>query len=158
VLKRWKQFCDNKYILPNRYINHYISEYYSVSSQFLEIADLIFANTFSDALTEYHVSNKIKLIGQKILDGLLNLPKSIFELLPDEIFSNDDSVTIMTDIYIQIPTIALREFGAQLGFLTGKLNIETIDPEELLFENWQDELNERTLKNTNKILKILGED
>lgn len=158
-LSYYDKYLEFRHSYPlNRYINHYISEYYSVSSQFIEIVDLIFANTFSDALAEYYKSNNIRLMEQKILACLLNLPKSIFELLPDEKFSHEDSITIMANIYIEIPKIAVREYGAQFGFLTGKLNIEKKDPEELLFEEWHDKLSEETLQNANKILKILGDD
>lgn len=158
-LLNYDKYLEMRYSNPiNRYIDHFISEYYSISSEFLEIIDLIFANSFSNAVAEYSQNNDFRIIGQKILNDLSILPNGIFELIPDENFTQEVAISIMSNIYTEYPTIAIREYALQNGFIAGKLSLEKPNVEEILTEEWLCDLQEKTFLKINQKLKLLKEE
>lgn len=65
----------------------------------------------------------------------------------------------MAHIYVEFPTIIIREFGgAQAGMITDLLGIDKPDTETELSEEWFGKINEQTLLKMNKKLKLLKED
>ncbi|MFC4162843.1 DUF4365 domain-containing protein [Epilithonimonas zeae] len=142
----------------SRYLNHLISSNHSISSEFYEIMDLIFAKSFSDAIEEYYKAGNMKLIGEAILNGLSVLPNAIFELIPNEEYTQDEAVAIMAHTYLEYPNIAVREFGIQIGLITGNFGLEKVDPADILSDSWYEEFRENTLIYINRKLKLLNEE
>lgn len=141
----------------SRYLNHLISQNHSISLEFYEIMDLIFAKGFSDAIEVYYKNRNIKLIGEAILNALSFLPKAIFELIPDEEYTQDEALAIMAHIYLEYPNIAVREFGVQIGLITGNFGLEKVDPADILSDSWFDEFRDSTLTHINRKIKLLKE-
>ncbi|SDG35853.1 tetratricopeptide repeat protein [Epilithonimonas hungarica] len=129
----------------SRYLNHLISPNHSISSEFYEIMDLIFAKSFSDAIEEYYKAGNMKLIGEEILNGLSFLPNAIFELIPNEEYTQDEAVAIMAHTYLEYPNIAVCELGIQIGLITGNFGLEKVDPADILSDSWYEEFRENTL-------------
>ncbi|WP_409149131.1 DUF4365 domain-containing protein [Sphingobacterium sp. BS-2] len=142
----------------DRYQNHIISEHYSISSEFYEVIDLIFAKSFSEAIEEYYITGNIKLIGETILNTFYLLPKAICELIPDEEYTQEEAIAIMAHTYLEYPKIAVREFGVQIGLISGKFGFEIADPADILSDSWYDEFRENTLTFINRRLKLLKEE
>lgn len=139
----------------SRYLDHLISQNHSVSSEFYEIMDLIFAKGFSDAIEEYNKTGNMKLVGEAILGSLSFLPNAIFELIPDEEYTQDEAIEILAHTYLEYPNIAVREFSIQIGLITGNFGLEKVDPADILSESWYDEFHENTLTNINRRLNLL---
>ncbi|KFC18624.1 MULTISPECIES: tetratricopeptide repeat protein [Epilithonimonas] len=142
----------------NRYLNHLMSQNHSISSEFYEIMDLIFAKGFSDAIEEYYKVGNMNLIGEAILNALSFLPSAIFELIPDEEYTQDEAVAIMTHTYLEYPNIAVREFGIQVGLISANFGFEKVDPADILSDSWYEEFRENTLIYINRRLKLLKEE
>lgn len=100
----------------------------------------------------------MKLIGEAILNALSFLPKAIFELIPDEEYTQDEAVAIMSNTYLEYPNIAVREFGIQIGLITVNFGLEKIDPADILSDSWYDEFRDSTLTYINRRLKLLNEE
>ena len=56
------------------------------------------------------------------------------------------------------PIVIVREFGAQLGMITGALGLPKPDEAENLPQSWYEEFSESVLLTINKQLKLLRED
>lgn len=117
--------------------------------------NLIFTKGFSDAIEEYHKDGNMMLIGEAILNALSFLPNAIFELIPDEEYTQDEAVAIMAHTYLEYPNIAVREFGIQIGLITGNFGFEKVDPEDILSDSWYEEFRKNTLIYINRKLKLL---
>lgn len=120
--------------------------------------DLIFAKSFSTAISEYFKSKDSNIIAQNILDELIysaNILKMIFS---GSDFTQEDAIAIMTHIYLNFPTLIVREFGAQIGIITGSLGLEKPDSADNLPEVWLDNLREQVLIVINRKLKLLKEE
>ncbi|MCT4320154.1 tetratricopeptide repeat protein [Elizabethkingia anophelis] len=158
-LLHYDKYIDFRKAFPlDRYIDHLMYGYYSISLGFHEIMDLIFAKSFSDAVEEGFNSENIKLINGAIFNGLSLFPKAIFELISDENFTHEEAVIIMAHVYAEYPMVAVREFGTQRGFIAEKLGFGEPDLENDLFNFWLDDLRDNTLFCTNRKLKLLKED
>jgi hypothetical protein len=120
--------------------------------------DLVFAFSFSHAIKEYSDTHNQKQIVQSILNGLLNTPNTIFELIPEENYAKEDAISIMTQVYLEFPTVVIREFGAQVGFIFGRYGLDKPDPADHLSEEWLNNLRDQVLIVTNKKLKLLKEE
>jgi len=142
----------------NRYLDHLISQEYSISIEFYDIMDLIFAKAFNEAIEEYYTTENIQLAGKKTLEIISFLPNAIFELIPDTEYTQEESIAIMSHIYLEYPNIAVREFGVQMGLISKNFGLEKINPEDILTEAWYDEFRENTLIYTNQRLKLLKEE
>ncbi len=142
----------------HRYLDHLISELFVVSTEFWEILDLIFATSFSSAVFEYYKNKNSNIIAQKILERLMLSPNAITELIPDADYRQEEAISLMSHIYLGFPTIIVREFGAQIGMITGALGLEKPSEADSLPEPWYDNLCEKILLTTNKKLKLLRED
>lgn len=155
ALLHYDKYLDLRYASPiNRYIDHLISDFYSISSEFMDILDLIFATCYSNAISEFIHSKNTKQMVQKILNGLALTPKTIFELIPDENFSQEDAISIMSHIYLVFPTIICREFGVQVGYISGSLELDKLEPDKNLDEQWFEDVREQILFAINKKLKL----
>jgi hypothetical protein len=120
--------------------------------------DLIFARGFSEAIEEYYTTGNIKRMGEAILNSLCLLPNAIFELIPDDEYIQDEAIAIMAHTYLEYPNIAVREFGTQIGLITGKFGLEKADPADILSDSWYDEFRENTIVYTNRKLKLLKDE
>lgn len=155
----YDRYLEFRHTYPiHRYLDHLISEFYIISSKFWELLDLIFAKSFSTAISEYFKSKDSNIIAQNILDELIysaNILKMIFS---GSDFTQEDAIAIMTHIYLNFPTLIVREFGAQIGIITGSLGLEKPDSADNLPEVWLDNLREQVLIVINRKLKLLKEE
>ena len=142
----------------HRYLDHLISELFVISAKFWEILDLIFATSFSSAVSEYYKNKNSSLIARKILDGLAQSPCAIRELFPDADYAQEEAISLMSHIYLWFSTVIVREFGAQIGVITGALGLKKPSEADSLPQPWYDDLCEKILLTTNKKLKLLRED
>lgn len=141
-----------------RYLNHLIFEQFVISTEFWEILDFIFATSFSIAISEYFKNKNSSIIAQKILEELKTSVNAIKILIPDTNYTQEDSISIMSHIYLGFPTIIMREFGAQLGIITGAFGLPKPNEAENLPQYWYEEFNELVLLTLNKKLKLIRED
>lgn len=155
----YDKYLEMRHAHPiHRYIDHLISGHYTISTTLLEVLDLFFATSFSNAIIAYLENRNPKQMEKTILAGLSVAPKAIFELIPNENFSQEDAISIMTSVYLEFPTLVTREFGIQIGFILGNLGLDKRDPTKSITEKWFDDLCELTLLTTNRKLKLLRED
>jgi hypothetical protein len=56
------------------------------------------------------------------------LPNAIFELIPDEEYTQDEAIEILAHTYLEYPNIAVREFSIQIGLITGNFGLEKSRP------------------------------
>lgn len=138
-----------------RYLNHLISEHFVISVEFWEILDFIFATSFSLAISEYFKDKNSSTIAQKILEGLKVSTNAIDVLIPDADYRQKEAISIMSHIYLEFPIVIVREFGAQLGMITGALGLPKPNEAENLPEAWYEEFREQVLVTINKKLKLL---
>jgi tetratricopeptide (TPR) repeat protein len=158
-LLHYDKYLEFRHSHPlNRYLDHLISSHFSISSEFWTVLDLVFAFSFSHAIKEYSDTHNQKQIVQSILNGLLNTPNTIFELIPEENYAKEDAISIMTQVYLEFPTVVIREFGAQVGFIFGRYGLDKPDPADHLSEEWLNNLRDQVLIVTNKKLKLLKEE
>jgi tetratricopeptide (TPR) repeat protein len=142
----------------HRYVDHLISKLYVISSDFWEVLDFIFATSFSFTVSEYFHNKDSNVIAQNILDGLIHSPKAIIKLIPDSNYLKEDAISIMSHIFIEFPNVVVREFGVQIGTITGALGLEKPNIDENLPESWFDKLSEQVLLELNRKLKLLKDD
>lgn len=142
----------------HRYLDHLISELFVISTEFWEILDLIFATSFSNAITEYVNNKDSNAIANRILEELAFSPCVIKELFPDRDYKQDEAISLMSYVYLGFPSIIVREFGAQIGMITGLFGLEKPDEADNLPQSWYDNLCEQTLLTINRKLKLLRED
>ncbi|MBW8244018.1 DUF4365 domain-containing protein [Muricauda oceani] len=155
-LRHYNQYMDFRHQFPlSRYTDHLVSDFYIISSEFWDILDLVFATSYSAALLEYRNGMTSEYIAEKILSRLLYAPNSIFELIPSKDFSKDESISIVSHNYIEFPNIIIREFGAQVGYITGVLGLNKPNSAEHLPEKWVDALREKIFINLNEKLKLI---
>ena len=141
-----------------RYLDHLISELFVISTEFWEILNLIFATSFSNAISEYYKNKNSNIIAKNILKGLALSPCAIKVLFPDTDYAQNEAISLMSHIYLGFPTIIVREFGTQIGMITGALDLEKPSEAVNLPEPWYDKLCEQILLVTNRKLKLLRED
>jgi hypothetical protein len=141
-----------------RYIDHLISELFIVSSEFWELLDLIFARSFSYAISEYFKSKNPSVIANAILEVLISSTSTLRILFPDSELSQEDAIAIMAHIYLEFPNVIVREFGAEVGMIAGSLGLEEPDSAESLTEARFDDIREKTLIEINRKLKLLKEE
>lgn len=141
-----------------RYSDHLISGLYVISTEFWEVLDFIFAKSFSNAISQYFKSKNSTVIVRTILDDLVVATKAIKMIFPDTDFLQEEAIEVMAHICAEFPTIIIREFGAQTGMITGSLGIDMPEPETELSEEWFWKLQELSLIEMNRKLKILNED
>ncbi len=157
-LLHYNKYLNLRHTHPiSRYIDHLISELFSISPQFFEILDLIFANCYSNGILEFYNTKDREQMIQKILSELSFAYKSIFVLIPDDNFSEEDAISIMSHVCAEFPTIIKREFGVQVGYLTGALGLDKVEPEEYLTKNWYSDIVEKVIHTTNMKLKLFKE-
>jgi tetratricopeptide (TPR) repeat protein len=158
-LLHYDRYLEFRHIYPiHRYLDHLISELYIISSEFWELLDLIFAKSFSKAISEYFKSKDSNIIAHSILDELIFSVSILKMIFPDSNFTQKDAIEIITHIYLDFPTVIIREFGAQVGIITGSLGLEKPGSADNLPEVWFDNLRERVLIEINRKLKLLKEE
>ena len=135
-----------------------ISEQFVISTEFWEILDFVFATSFSTAVSEYFKNKSSSIILQKILEGLKVSTNTIKVLIPNKDYIQEDAISIMSHIYLGFSTVIVREFGAQLGTITGALGLPKPNEAENLPQSWYEEFRELVLLTINKRLKLLRED
>ena len=158
-LLHYDKYLEFRHSHPlNRYLHHLISNHFSISLEFWTVLDLVFAFSFSHAIKEYlHTHNQKQTI-QIILNELLNTPNTIFELISDENYAKEVAISVMTQIYLDFPTVVIREFGAQVGYIFGRFGLDKPDPADHLSEEWLNKLRDQVLIMTNKKLKLFKEE
>lgn len=77
---------------------------------------------------------------------------------PNTDYTQEEAISIMSHIYLGFPIVIVREFGAQLGMITGALGLPKPDEAENLPQSWYEEFGESVLLTINKQLKLLRED
>lgn len=143
----------------HRYLDHLISEQLIISTEFWEMLDLIFATSFSSAISEYLKNKNSRIIAQKILEALKASTNAVKALIsPNTDYTQEEAISIMSHIYLGFPIVIVREFGAQLGMITGALGLPKPDEAENLPQSWYEEFGESVLLTINKQLKLLRED
>lgn len=151
----YDQYLDFRQKYPlSRYTNHVNSDFYSISSGFWDILDLLFAKSYSVAIAISAENENSEFIAQEILNNLLFVPQSIFELIPDKTFNKDELISIVSHNYIEFTTLVIREFGAQIGYITGFMGLSKPDSAKHLPEKWFDVLREKILFNLNEKLEL----
>lgn len=142
----------------HRYLDYLISEQLSISTEFWEILDFIFATSFGSAIFEYYKNKNSSIIAQKILEGLKISTNAVKALIPNADYTQKDAVPIMSHIYWGFPIVVVREFGAQLGKITWALGQPNSNEAENLPQYLYEEFREQVLLTINKKLKLLKED
>jgi hypothetical protein len=122
------------------------------------VLDLIFATSFSFAVSEYFHNKDSNVISQNILDGLIHSPNAIIKLIPDYNYIKEDAISIMSHVFVEFPNIIVREFGVQLGTITGALELKEPNIDKNLPESWFNNLREEVLVELNRNLKLLKDD
>jgi len=151
----YEQYMDFRHKYPlSRYTNHLISDFYIISSEFWDVLNLIFATAYSAAFVGCDNAENPEFIAERILNWLLYAPNSIFELIPNKDFMKEESISIVSHNYIEFSNVIIREFGAQIGYVTGLMGLGTPDSVERLPEKWFDDLREKILLNLNEKLKL----
>jgi hypothetical protein len=117
----------------------------------------MFAVGYSKAISEYLKNKDQEQLIKTILDELILTPQAIFELIPEENFSEEDSISIMAHIFLEFPKIVFREFGTQIGYISGLMGLDKPDPIESMTETWVNNLKEQILLATNKRLRLMKE-
>ena len=154
-LKYYEQYISFRQQYPlSRYTTHLISDFYSISSEFWDVLDLIFATGYSAAFTGFHNNENSESIAQTILNWLLYAPNSIFELIPSKKFLKEESILIVSHNYLEFSNVVIREFGTQIGYITSLLELDKPDSAEHLPEKWFDILKERIFFNLNEKLQL----
>lgn len=121
--------------------------------------DLIFATSFSSAISEYFKNKNSRIIAQKILEALKASTNAVKALIsPNTDYTQEEAISIMSHIYLGFPIVIVCEFGAQLGMITGALGLSKPDEAENLPQSWYEEFGESVLLTINKQLKLLRED
>ncbi|GAB3533092.1 hypothetical protein GCM10027443_17880 [Pontibacter brevis] len=141
-----------------RYSDHLISELYIISTEFWEVLDFIFAKSFSNAIAQYFSNKDSGVIARTILNDLGIATKAIKMIFPDTDFPQEEAIKVMAHVCAEFPIIIIREFGAQIGMITGSLGIDNPELTTELSEEWFGKLHERSLIEINKKLKLLKED
>ena len=77
---------------------------------------------------------------------------------PNTDYTQEEAISIMSHIYLGFPIVIVREFGVQLGMITGALGLPKPDEAENLPQSWYEEFGESVLLTINKQLKLLRED
>lgn len=158
-LLHYDRYLDLRKNYPiHRYLDHLITELFVISSEFWELLDLIFASSFSKAIIENAKSKDSNLITQGLLDGLTHSIKLINELIPDSNYSQEGSISLMSQYYLGYTALVVREYGVQIGTITGALGLDKPDSAENLPQPWHDNFSEQVLLNINRKLKLLKED
>lgn len=158
-LLHYDRYLDLRKNYPiHRYLDHLITELFVISSEFWELLDLIFASSFSKAILESVKSKDSNLISQGLLDGLIHSVKLINELIPNSSYSQEESISLMSQYYLGYTTLVVREYGVQIGTITGALGLEKPNSVESLPQPWHDNFSEQVLLNINRKLKLLKED
>lgn len=131
----------------DRYTQHLLSGNFSITSKFWDVIDLLFGFCFSNYVEHYEKNGKDGM-DELLLNNLSITPEAILFLVKSEDFSDSEKAAIITDIYLGFPTIIVREFGTQRGFIAGNvgLNIEEDDEYPNLPEQWYEELECKTLE------------
>ncbi|MGN7811610.1 tetratricopeptide repeat protein [Flavobacterium sp. 22076] len=139
----------------SRYSSHLVSAHYYPGKEFLEIFELMAARSFSSAVLVYEKGGDANAIGSNILDCLAGLANLISLLTVKEDLTEQDKMEATVNLIMDFPHVAIREFSSQLGYITGKLNFKTVDPKDILSENWLDKFREKVYEATLNKIKLL---
>ncbi|GBF21897.1 MULTISPECIES: DUF4365 domain-containing protein [Arenibacter] len=151
----YDQYMDFRQKYPlSRYTNHLISDFYSISSEFWDVLDIIFASSYSAALAGCNNDENSEFVTERILNWLLYAPNSISELIRNNGFSKEESISIVSHNYVEFSNVVIREFGTQIGYITGLTGLNKPDSAEHLPEKWLDALREKILLNLNEKLQL----
>jgi len=140
-----------------RYLDHLISNIYIISTEFWEILDFIFANSFSNAITQYLKNKDSTVIAKTISDNLEIATKVIKIIFSDTDFSQKDAIKVMAHFCTEFPTIIIREFGAQIGMIFALLELDKPEIEAEIYKKWFGKLYEQSIIEMNRKLKLLKE-
>ncbi|EJL65241.1 tetratricopeptide repeat protein [Flavobacterium sp. CF136] len=138
---KYRQFRND--IPQNRYTSHLVSPHFYPEKEFLEVLDLVAASSFSAAISVYENGGDLYAVASKILDCLLSLPDLITLLTIKENLSMQDKKEAVIILFREFPHAVIREFSGQLGYISGKLNLEPLNTDDILSGNWLDQLQEK---------------
>lgn len=158
LLIHYEKYLEIRHSHPlSRYSDQLISPFYSITSSFMETLDLIFATAFSKALHAFSNFNDPGVIEQMLLNELLLIPNLINQLIPEKEYSKEEAIEVLSSVFLNLPLVAIREFGLQIGTINGKLGLDKPKNMENLYEDWRGQLNELILNRLNDKLKIFSD-
>jgi tetratricopeptide (TPR) repeat protein len=139
----------------SRYSSHLVSSHYYPGKEFLEIFELMAAKSFSSAVLVYEQGGDASAIGSSILDCLAGLPDLIALMNVKEDLAEQDKSEAAVNLIMEFPNVAIREFSSQMGYITGKLDLQAVDPKEILSDSWLDEFQEKVYNAALNKVKLL---
>lgn len=149
---RYKDFRNGYPI--SRYSQHFVNPFISFTTPFLFIMDVVMANAFSAAIEGYGMGSDTKEIGLILVDKLMLLANLVNLLDTESIASPDHSRLGFTSLYLEYPTIIIREFGVQFGLITEKLNLIAVEPQEIMTVDVMNKITEDVFKLAMERLKL----
>ncbi len=119
-----------------RYVDHLISGYYSIGTEFWNLMDVVCSYAFNKGILKFGQSKSAVELSATIRDVLVDfLPRLIPFLIEQENDrSIDDIENIISTVYQNFPILLYREIGAQSGFLSFHLQAAKVDPSEYISE------------------------
>jgi len=127
-----------------RYLDHIISQHFSIGSSFFNLLDLIFGIAFNRAIVAYGKTNEDLAVPKTILEVMLaHMPKLVHFLIPEDEYSDIAIAETMLKAFQGYIDLTFREIGAQSGHITVNLELRNIDPSEYITDEYNDELGER---------------
>lgn len=136
-----------------RYIDHLISPYYVIPEKFWDILSLIFAYCFSCHIQKYYENEIEQMIGALSKAFQLS-PNALKYLLEEKDYTKEESTFIVAQIFVEFHNLILREFGAQLGYVAVRLDLENPGSKDILSEEWHEELQEKIYNIITKEIKL----
>lgn len=156
-----REYAEYRKNIPlSRYELQVQSEYITLEIEFWDLLEFISGSTFGSTYLKLYqnksldqvIQNTIQIIGD-------SMPFLALTLIPKDL-STEDRVSVMATILSGIPTIALREAAAQIGFIGGSIGLENAAKldDYNLGNKWFGDVLERTLYITNKEMKLFPDE
>lgn len=138
----------------NRYLPHLISGNFTIQTKFWDMLDLIFGYSFS-CYVEHYCNCGSEKMDEVLLDKLSVSSDAIFWLIEPEKFSTQDISKIMAEIFVGFPTVVVREYGAQKGYVAQNLGLPIDNSSDacVLPKDWFELFERATYEKTATVLK-----
>lgn len=138
----------------SRYISNIISPYFSITTEFFNLLELVFAVAFNQAIIAFRADNNEMNIVNSLTGTMRRfMPALIQYYLPEDEINDVSADEIISSCFQGYTDMIFREIGAQSGHITVNLDLRKIDPIEYISEEYQDQLGEALYNNFIKYLK-----
>lgn len=118
------------YILQ-RYVDQLISPYYSITSNFWNLLDVIFCIGFGRSVEVARSNDDVVAHGESLYNSMIAfMPGMVNFLVPEDNYEGLDIVETASALIPRYLDMIHREIGAQSGYITSNLNLRTVDPDE----------------------------